>query len=180
MAKKVPRPTILQVRETRPFVDVWDTCSFSPHFTEEVAVQDSDEEYNYEEIPVEEFDDLSESDGEETLEKVVRSINEKAFFGGMIFIHFSGRYGTLIACSVPLESSLKPEEISAGVEKQPEVVDDFIRNFLSSKGLMKSLDAFQVAHLSHSMAFQHLIYKISRMNGTNSSRSNVSLSRTRS
>ena len=43
-----------------------------------------------------------------------------------------------------MEASLKPEEISAGVEKQPEVVDDFIRNFLSSKGLMKSLDSFQV------------------------------------
>ena len=62
-------------------------CSFSSHSTEEVAVQDSEDEYNYEEIPVEEFEDLSESDGEETLEKAVRSINEKAFFGGTIFIH---------------------------------------------------------------------------------------------
>ena len=42
---------------------------------------EKDDEWKFEEVPVEEFEDLSESDGEETLEKAVKSINEKTFFG---------------------------------------------------------------------------------------------------
>ena len=35
------------------------------------------------------------------------------------------------------------EEIQVQSNSQPEVVDDFIRNYLSSKSLLKTLDAFQ-------------------------------------
>ncbi|KAJ3101104.1 hypothetical protein HDU96_010133, partial [Phlyctochytrium bullatum] len=41
--------------------------------------EDSDDEIQFAEIPVEEFEDLSESDGEETLEKAVQSLNERTF-----------------------------------------------------------------------------------------------------
>lgn len=43
-----------------------------------------------------------------------------------------------------MESSTKSEEIAPKLTKRPEVIDDYIRNYLSSKGLHKSLDAFQV------------------------------------
>ena len=43
-----------------------------------------------------------------------------------------------------LEPTPKTEEIKSDLVKKPEVVDDFIRNFLSSKDLVKTLNAFQV------------------------------------
>ena len=46
---------------------------------------DSDDEIDYNEIPIEEFEEFSDSDEEETLEKAVRNINEKNFFGGNLY-----------------------------------------------------------------------------------------------
>ncbi|KAJ3284248.1 Sperm-associated antigen 16 protein [Borealophlyctis nickersoniae] len=85
---------------------------------------DSDDELTYEEVPVEEFEESSDTEGEETLEKAVRSINEKSFFG--------------VSFEPP-----KSDEPVPKLTRRPEVIDDYIRNYLSSKGLLKSLDAFQ-------------------------------------
>jgi predicted xylose isomerase-like sugar epimerase len=38
----------------------------------------------------------------------------------------------------------KTEEAFVELVKNPEVIDDYIRNFLSAKGLTKTLDSFQV------------------------------------
>jgi hypothetical protein len=43
-----------------------------------------------------------------------------------------------------LDSTTKNEEVKADIVKNSEVVDDFFRNFLASKGFLKTLDAFQV------------------------------------
>ncbi|KNC99864.1 uncharacterized protein SPPG_05237 [Spizellomyces punctatus DAOM BR117] len=89
-------------------------------------VDDFDEDdLNYEEVPIEEFEELEDDDEEETLESAVRNIHERSFFG------------------VPVEPSSKAEELTPTLTKRPEVIDDYIRNYLSSKGLVKSLDAFQ-------------------------------------
>ncbi|KAI8591509.1 WD40-repeat-containing domain protein [Geranomyces variabilis] len=84
-----------------------------------------DDDLEYEEVPVEEFED-EEEDGEETLERAVRRMNEGRFFG------------------VSVDPIVKTEETPvAKLTKRPEVIDDYIRNWLSSKGLVRSLDAFQ-------------------------------------
>lgn len=46
-------------------------------------IDESEGDWEYEDIPIEEFEELSESDGEESLEKAVKNISEKAFFGGL-------------------------------------------------------------------------------------------------
>jgi hypothetical protein len=50
---------------------------------EHAEIETSDVDWEYEEIPIEEFEEISESDGEESLEKAVKNISEKAFFGGI-------------------------------------------------------------------------------------------------
>lgn len=106
---------------------------------------DSDEDLVYEEVPLEDFQDLDESDGEETLDKAVRSLHEKGLYGGSFGLTFLG--------AVDIK---KQGESIASFTKQPEVVDDYIRNYMSSKGLKKSLEAFQV--ISY-------LNMLSRMNG---------------
>ncbi|KAJ3061445.1 Sperm-associated antigen 16 protein, partial [Podochytrium sp. JEL0797] len=88
-------------------------------------LQDSDDD-QYEDIEgLHEFDDLSDSDEEETLEKAMRTINETSFLGNV-------------------EANKSEEkEVKEGLTKRAEVIDDYIRNYLSSKGMLKSLDAFQ-------------------------------------
>ncbi|KAI8839268.1 WD40-repeat-containing domain protein [Chytridium lagenaria] len=39
--------------------------------------------------------------------------------------------------------TMKSEEPTVSITKRPEVIDDYIRNYLASKGLFKSLEAFQ-------------------------------------
>ncbi|RKO84244.1 hypothetical protein BDK51DRAFT_33104 [Blyttiomyces helicus] len=97
------------------------------YFLEAVEpMDDSDEdELAYEEVPVEEFVEMSDSEGEETLEQAVRNMNEKTLVG------------------VGSEPSFKPEEPTPKVTQRPEVIDDYIRNYLASKGMLKSLDTFQ-------------------------------------
>ncbi|KAJ3334065.1 Sperm-associated antigen 16 protein [Blyttiomyces sp. JEL0837] len=88
-------------------------------------VEESDEDIDYQEVPIEEFEEYSDSEGEETLEKAVRNINERSFFTSSV------------------EPNVKSEELVANLKQRPEVIDDYIRNYLSSKGLLKSLEAFQ-------------------------------------
>ncbi|KAH6561506.1 hypothetical protein BASA60_009012 [Batrachochytrium salamandrivorans] len=89
------------------------------------SVEDSDNELEYEKIPVEQFDDYSDSEVDETLDQAVRNIHEKGLFGSK------------------LSPVAKMEELIPTLTKHPEVIDDYIRNYLSAKGLVKSLDAFQ-------------------------------------
>lgn len=95
-----------------------------------IAISDvidvSDEDIEFDEVPMEIFDE-ADSDIEETLEQAVRNINEKTAF----------------SCIISNPKNSKDETI-ATLTSHPEVVDDYIRNYLSSKGLLKSLEAFQV------------------------------------
>jgi hypothetical protein len=43
----------------------------------------------------------------------------------------------------------KPQELTNELAQMPEVIDDFIRNYLSAHGLAKSLDAFQNEWFEH-------------------------------
>ena len=85
---------------------------------------------------MEEFEDLSDSDDEETLDKAVKSLNEKGLYdtpGGNAFFYI--QIGTV---------DLKKMEMTPTFTKHAEVVDDYIRNYLASRGLLKSLETFQV------------------------------------
>ncbi|KAJ3247348.1 Sperm-associated antigen 16 protein [Chytriomyces hyalinus] len=87
---------------------------------------DEDDAHLFDEIaPEDEFIDVSDSDEDETLEKAMRTLNETIFLGNSV--------DTQAIEKNPKES----------LTKRPEVVDDFIRNYLSTKRLFKSLDAFQ-------------------------------------
>jgi WD40 repeat protein len=91
-----------------------------------VPIVESDEEdIDFDEVPVEQFEELSDSDVEESLEQAVRNIHEKTLYGS----------------KTAKQKSV--DEPIVELVKHPEVVDDYIRNFLSSKGLLKTLDAFQ-------------------------------------
>ncbi|KAJ3272040.1 Sperm-associated antigen 16 protein [Terramyces sp. JEL0728] len=91
----------------------------------QLIAQDSDDDLEFEEIPVEPFDEMSDSDVEESLEQAVRNMHEKGAFGST------------------LEKGETGEKNEIALVKDPEVIDDYIRNYLSSKALLKSLDAFQ-------------------------------------
>ncbi|TPX56828.1 hypothetical protein PhCBS80983_g04236 [Powellomyces hirtus] len=118
----LPKPTTSSSDPSAP-----ETDGRSSYFLEPAALipDPEDDDLEYEEVPVEEFEE-EEEDGEETLERAVRRMNEGRFFG------------------VAAEPSVKAEETPvAKLTKRPEVIDDYIRNWLSSKGLVRSLDAFQ-------------------------------------
>jgi hypothetical protein len=88
------------------------------------VIESDEDDVDFDEIPVEQFEELSDSDIEESLEQAVRNMNEKV----------------LKSSKVKQQDEQQPT-----LNKYPEVVDDYIRNYLSSKGLLKSLDAFQVS-----------------------------------
>ena len=102
-----------------------------------INLEESDDELDFEEVPVEPFDEMSDSDIEESLEQAVRNMHEKGYYGRKIYFH---RFNYYIA-SAKLS---RTEEPVMTLTKHPEVIDDYIRNFLANKGLKKSLDAFQV------------------------------------
>lgn len=87
---------------------------------EQLAV-DSDEEFQYEEVPVDE--DFVAPEFEEDLDLAVRTIRE---------------------AGEDVEATARKESISkVKVTKHPEVVDDFVRNFLVRMGMERTLDCFQ-------------------------------------
>ncbi|KAI8619198.1 WD40-repeat-containing domain protein [Chytriomyces sp. MP71] len=98
------------------------------HYLEAVVLDapDSDDDFGYNEVAAEEFEELTDSDEDETLEKAIRTMNETVFLG-----------------NAEAAASKADEKSKESLTKRPEVVDDFIRNYLSSKGLFKSLEAFQ-------------------------------------
>jgi sperm-associated antigen 16 protein len=100
-----------------------DIKTFNLEDTTIPCLESDEEEVDFDEVPIEQFDELSDSDVEESLEQTVRNIHQKSLFR-----------------SKPAKQN---EEPVVELVKHPEVVDDFIRNFLASKGLVKTLDSFQ-------------------------------------
>ncbi|XP_071100813.1 sperm-associated antigen 16 protein-like [Haliotis cracherodii] len=82
---------------------------------------DSDDEFQYEEVPIDE--DFITSEIEEDLDRAVRTIKEA-----------SEDNETL---------TRRDSTVKASVIQRPEVVDDFVRNFLVRMGMNRSLDCFQ-------------------------------------
>jgi chromosome segregation ATPase len=89
---------------------------------------DSDDDYLYEEIPIEEFEDDKSDTEDENLEETVRNITERRFFEEN---------------EAEIKNIEENKDNVASTTKQPEVVEDYIRNFFYSRGLKKSLETFQ-------------------------------------
>uniref|UniRef100_A0ABM0MBG3 Sperm-associated antigen 16 protein-like n=1 Tax=Saccoglossus kowalevskii TaxID=10224 RepID=A0ABM0MBG3_SACKO len=91
------------------------------YFLEQASiVDDSGDEFQYEEVPID--DDIA-SEPDDDLDAAVRTIQEAA---------------------QDLAASSKEDKIpGASVVQRPEVVDDFVRNFLVKMGMSKTLDCFQ-------------------------------------
>ncbi|XP_065838912.1 sperm-associated antigen 16 protein-like [Oscarella lobularis] len=84
--------------------------------------EDVDEELNFEEVPIEDFAPLSD---DENLETIVRCAREAA------------RHDRAA-------SKCKIDRVpAASVVQRPEVVDDFVRNFLVKMKMFRTLDCFQ-------------------------------------
>ncbi|XP_069589509.1 sperm-associated antigen 16 protein isoform X1 [Ranitomeya imitator] len=82
--------------------------------------EESEDGYQYEEIPAD--DDFSFTDGDEHLLRAVHTVQEQTEDA---------------KCEGSPVSSQRP------VSHRPEVVDDFLRNFLIKMGMMKTLECFQ-------------------------------------
>jgi len=90
-------------------------------YLEQVTIDDGDDdEYEYEGVELDD-DDVAD-EGEEDLDQALRTLKLKR---GM-------------AVDEPPSAPEKPE-----IQERPEVVDDFIRNFLRKVGMHKTLDSFQ-------------------------------------
>ncbi|KAH9524359.1 Sperm-associated antigen 16 protein [Bulinus truncatus] len=87
---------------------------------EEVTV-DSDDDFKYEEVPVD--DDFVPPELEEDLDAAVRTIHE--------------------ANEDAIAKATGQVAVKSTVHQKPEVVDDFVRNFLIHMGMWRTLDSFQ-------------------------------------
>ncbi|KAG9330733.1 hypothetical protein JZ751_022315 [Albula glossodonta] len=93
------------------------------YYLEKVSIpEDSEDDYAYEEVPFD--DEWSLTEGEEDLEAVVKALCERADDTGAVS-----------------QSSISPAKLP--VSRIPEVVDDFLRNFLVRMGMHRTLDCFQ-------------------------------------
>ena len=90
------------------------------YYIEKVEIEEDAESIDYEEVKCD--DDVSDSDAEEDLETALRSMQQNLQSEGM-----------QEAVEIP----------KATVTRRPEVVDDFIRNFLIRYKMTRTLDAFQ-------------------------------------
>ncbi|XP_051536077.1 sperm-associated antigen 16 protein-like [Myxocyprinus asiaticus] len=92
-----------------------------PYYLEKVLIpEDSEDDYKYEEVSVD--DDFSITEGEEDLETTVKSLQAR--------IDNECTTQRVISARQP-------------VPKIPEVVDDFLRNYLVKMGMARTLDCFQ-------------------------------------
>ena len=92
----------------------------SYYITESALPEDSDDDFSYEEIAVEHF---NESDGEEDFLTANRAANE------------TKKHSEL--------SGQRSDQTRATLSKKPEVVEDFVKNFLVELGMLKTLESFQ-------------------------------------
>ncbi|XP_048725229.1 sperm-associated antigen 16 protein isoform X4 [Caretta caretta] len=90
--------------------------------TEVTITEDSEDDYQYEEVPAD--DDISLLEGDEDLVKALQTIQEQA------------EDAQIIAQRSVLTSK-------HSVSETPEVVDDFLCNFLVRMGMARTLDCFQ-------------------------------------
>ncbi|XP_056392040.1 sperm-associated antigen 16 protein isoform X6 [Hyla sarda] len=91
------------------------------YYLDQVTISEGSEDgYQYEEIP--DDDDLSLTDGDEDLLRAVQTVQEQA---------------------EDVQSQRSPLSPQRPVSHRPEVVDDFLRNFLIKMGMMKTLECFQ-------------------------------------
>jgi len=86
--------------------------------------EDSDDDFDYQEVAVDSGDELDEDAVDDDLESALESIKRKIKPG----------HGN----EDPLQGKVHPV-----VSKRPEVLDDFIRNFLIKMNLTKTLESFQ-------------------------------------
>ncbi|XP_061182742.1 sperm-associated antigen 16 protein-like isoform X1 [Saccostrea echinata] len=100
------------------------------YLQKEQIVVDSDEEYQYEEVPIDEI--FIGAEGEEDLDVAVRTIREA---------EEDALATTRTVISFRSDESQK--EAKASVTQRPEVVDDFVRNFLVRMNMDKTLECFQ-------------------------------------
>ncbi|XP_026855952.2 sperm-associated antigen 16 protein [Electrophorus electricus] len=92
-----------------------------PYYLEKVSIpEDSEDGFDYEEITVEEE---SISEGEEDLEAAVKALRDR----------FDGSESVI----------QRPSSDKQPITAIPEVVDDFLRNFLAKMGMHRTLDCFQ-------------------------------------
>lgn len=93
------------------------------YYLQQVTITEEPEDgYQYEEIPPD--DDMSISEGDENLENIVKTIEQQ---------------NEDLKTSTQECSLISEQQVS----QRPEVVDDFVRNFLIKMGMMKTLDCFQ-------------------------------------
>lgn len=93
------------------------------YYLEQVLIpDDSEDEYKYEEVTLE--DELSVTEGEEDLETAVKAFRDRLD-------------ATECATQRAVTSAKQP------VSTIPEVVDDFLRNYLLKMGMERTLDCFQ-------------------------------------
>ncbi|KAI9144583.1 WD40-repeat-containing domain protein [Paraphysoderma sedebokerense] len=91
-----------------------------------ILAYDDDDDLPFDQLEMDGLiDSTSEEEGEENLENVVKRVNEKNLLSN-------------ISDKKAINGIIQPT-----VTKRPEVIDDFIRNYLSRKGLKKALEAFQ-------------------------------------
>ncbi|KAM4698335.1 sperm-associated antigen 16 protein [Rhinophrynus dorsalis] len=92
-------------------------------YLEQVTITEgSDDGYQYEEIPADDDDDFSLPEGDEDLVRTVQTVQE----------HVEDS-----------QTPRSPLTTQRPVSQRPEVVDDFVRNFLIKMGMMKTLECFQ-------------------------------------
>ncbi|XP_055036235.2 sperm-associated antigen 16 protein [Misgurnus anguillicaudatus] len=98
--------------------EVAEECADGPYYLEKVLIpEDSEDDYKYEEVSV---DELSVNDGEEDLETAVKAVRDAPECATQ----------TLTSAKLPVSTI-------------PEVVDDFLRNYLVKMGMERTLDCFQ-------------------------------------
>ncbi|XP_069472030.1 sperm-associated antigen 16 protein [Ambystoma mexicanum] len=91
-------------------------------YLEHVTITEgSEDDYQYEEIPAD--DDVSLAEGDEDLDRAVRTVQEK---------------------TQDVQSERPAVTPKPPMSQRPEVVDDFLRNFLIKMGMARTLDCFQV------------------------------------
>lgn len=96
-----------------------------PYYLEKVLIpEDSEDDYKYDEVTVD--DELSIPEGEEDLETAVKAVQDQ---------------------TDATERTAQPQRVSSAkhsVPKIPEVVEDFVRNYLVKMGMKRTLDCFQI------------------------------------
>nr|XP_033802627.1 sperm-associated antigen 16 protein isoform X2 [Geotrypetes seraphini] len=92
-------------------------------YLEQVTITDgSEDDYQYEEVPAD--DDFSLPEGDEDLEKAMKTVQQKTE-------------------DLQLHSQRSILTSKQPIPHKPEVMDDFVRNFLIKKGMTQTLECFQ-------------------------------------